>query len=96
MGKLRKKMKPKIGKDDQLTKNWLNNLPSRAETRRMDYWFKILKPDMQDDSLHPEKVKNIWTLLLSKMVINFPQYKKLQNGDAFETTKLYKSIWRHF
>lgn len=91
-----KQIKPKVSEEDQLTQNWLNMPPSRAEKRRMDYWFDRLKTEMYDDLHRPGNIKSRWSLLLRRMEMDFPQYEKLQNGDSYETTVLYKAIWRHF
>ena len=81
---------------DQVTKNWLGMPPARAETRRLKYWFKRLQVSMYGDINDPGNVKARWENLLTRMESDFPQYKILEEGNAYESSGVYKSLWRHF
>ena len=72
MVKAMKKPKPVINEEDKLIKNWLSMGPSKAETRRIDYWFDRLKSEMYGDIHHPNNMKSRWSLLLTRMVESFP------------------------
>ena len=96
MVKEMRKPKQLGSEEDQLFQNWLSMLPARAETRKMDYWFDRLKVEMYGDVNNPNNFKSRWSQLLTRMETDFPQYGKLKEGTAHQTTVLYKSIWRHF
>ena len=91
-----RKPKAKMSEEDKLIQNWLSMAPSKAEIRKIDYWFERLKTEMYGDTHHPGNIKQRWSLLITRMIEMFPQYEHLQNGRAHTATTLYKSLWRHF
>ena len=96
MGKDMIKPKRKMTEEEQILRNWLDMAPARAETRRFDYWFERVKQCMYGNINHPENAKSRWSMMLTRMETDFPQYAELKGGTAHLNSVLYKSMWRHF
>ena len=64
MGRDSRKTKEKASEEDKLIQNWLSMAPSKAEIRKVDYWFDRLKTEMYGDIHHPGNIKSRWALLL--------------------------------
>ena len=52
-----RKPKAKVSEEDKLLENWLSMAPSKAETRKVDYWFDRLKTEMYGDVHHQFNIK---------------------------------------